>query len=135
MIGRNGRDGKGVYSCRQAQPQAELRMQDPHEARVIEDVILLHGWHGAIRFDTAGQYDGILEGLPIRMRPVHPEQHSSWLGYAMWYCRWCGRPDGLEAVQCYWPDANGRFPADGDCDPEVRALQPALQDAPEESAS
>jgi Domain of unknown function (DUF4262) len=78
-------------------------------------------------FATPGMYDGVLSDLPIAVRTVHPSQHELYLGYAMGHCRYTGKAGGLEAIQVFWPDKQGRFPFESECDSEVAAGQPRLE--------
>jgi hypothetical protein len=78
------------------------------------------------RFDSPDEYEGVLEAGEIATRPVHGTQHEFYLGYAMGYCREHGRPGGLQAVEVFWPDAEGRFPFRPGCDERVWAAQPRL---------
>lgn len=77
------------------------------------------------RFDAAGEYD-ILGLIRVATRPVDPTQHEFYLGYAMGYCREQARPGGLQAVQVFWPDKQGRFPFTRGCEEQVWAAQPRL---------
>jgi hypothetical protein len=77
-------------------------------------------------FAQPGTYEGVLEGLPIGIRKVHPTQHEMYLGYAMAHCRLTGNPGGLEAAQVFWPDKKGRFPFDVGCDLAVFGSQPRI---------
>jgi len=65
----------------------------------------------------------------VATRLVHPTQHEFYLGFAMGYCREHGRWGGLEAVQVFWPDKQGRFPFSPQCDESVWAAQPRLDQA------
>lgn len=77
------------------------------------------------RFDAPGEYD-IVETVKIATRPVHLTQHEFYLGYAMGYCREQGQPGGLQAVQVFWPDKQGRFPFRPGCEEGVWQRQPRL---------
>ena len=77
------------------------------------------------RFDVLDEYD-IVATAKIAPRPVHRTQHEFYLGYAMGYCREQGRPGGLQAIQIFWPDKQGRFPFRPGCDEEVWQMQPRL---------
>ena len=77
-------------------------------------------------FAAPGRYDDALEDVPLAVREVHPSQHESFLGYAMAYCRHHGDIGGLKAVQVFWPDRDGKFPFDPDCDPGVATEQQLL---------
>ena len=77
-------------------------------------------------YASAGRYLGLLEGLAVTVRPVHPTQHLLYLGYAMAFYRRLGRPEMLRTVQVLWPDSHGRAPCDVGCDPAVVAAQLAV---------
>lgn len=62
----------------------------------------------------------------VAFRRVHPTQHPLYLGFAMGFLTNLGRMGELEAMQAYWPDANGKFPIDVGCDISVAHLQPRL---------
>lgn len=94
-------------------------------AAMVEDI------RGGRSFAAPGVYEGILVELPIAIRIVHPSQHEVYLGYAMGHCRHVGKPGGLAAVQVFWPDKQGRFPFESECDSELAALHPRL-DLPRE---
>jgi hypothetical protein len=79
-------------------------------------------------FGSPGKYEDALDDVPLGVRAVHPTQHEIYLGYAMAYCRHQGDIGKLSAVQVFWPDGNGRFPFDADCDPAVIAAQPRLDE-------
>lgn len=66
------------------------------------------------------------EPLEIEIRPVHPSHHTRYLGFAMGFMRVIGRIGELDAMQVFWPDANGKFPFDSGCDEKVRHLQKRL---------
>ncbi len=91
---------------------------------------ILWGIHHAIcggrRFDEPGRYEDILEGYPCEFRPVHELQHTEYLGYAMWHRRHVGKIGTLEAMQCVWPDRQGRFPEDAAAHPDFVKRQPDL---------
>ncbi len=62
----------------------------------------------------------------VGFRAVHPTQHPLYLGFAMGYCRFIGRPGELQAMQVFWPDREGRLPFEPGCDLDVFQLQPRL---------
>ena len=62
----------------------------------------------------------------VGFRRVHPTQHPLYLGFAMGFLTNIGRIGELEAMQAFWPDANGKFPFDAGCDLGVFNLQPRL---------
>lgn len=79
------------------------------------------------RFSAGTRHDDLLAGVPLFVQDVHPAWHPRFLGYAMGYCREQGRPGELEALQVFWPDKQGKFPHDGDCDPAWARAQPLLR--------
>ena len=81
---------------------------------------------GGRSFAVPANYDGVLQGIPIAVRKVHPTQHELYLGYAMGHCTYTGNFGGLEAVQIFWPDKQGRFPFQANCDLDVYRSQPRL---------
>jgi hypothetical protein len=78
------------------------------------------------QFVEPGLYEDLLHGYACYAKPVHPSQHRAYLGYAMWFCRHCGQPGTLKAVQLFWPDKAGKFPWEVECHPSVCNLQPLL---------
>jgi hypothetical protein len=89
-------------------------------AAMVEDM------RGGRSFSESGTYDGVLQGSQIAVRKVHPTQHELYLGYAMGHCTYMGNLGGLVALQVFWPDKQGRFPFEANCDLEVYQLQPRL---------
>jgi Domain of unknown function (DUF4262) len=77
-------------------------------------------------FAVPGGYDDAMDDVPLAVGEVHPSQHEVFLGYAMAYCRHRGDIGGLRAVQVFWPDREGKFPFDPDCEPGVAIEQPLL---------
>jgi hypothetical protein len=77
------------------------------------------------RFDGPGEYE-IVPTVKIATRTVHPTQHEFYLGYAMGYCREQGRLGGLQAIEVFWPDMQGKFPFQPGCEEAVWQQQPRL---------
>jgi hypothetical protein len=74
------------------------------------------------RFDDGGTASGILEGYDVRFHAVVRRHHAEHFGYAHWFYK----GDDFPALQCLWPDKQGRFPTDGDFAEPLRARQPLL---------
>jgi hypothetical protein len=70
-------------------------------------------------------YDGILSGFPARFLPMAGAQEVD--EFAVVRRLWRGLD--FEAFQLVWPDRDGRFPWEADCDPDVVRAQP-LRGAP-----
>lgn len=77
-------------------------------------------------FAELGLFEDLLEGYACRLIEVHESHQRVYLGYAMWHCRHVGRAGSLRALQCLWPDRQGRFPDEPECHPQVASLQPVL---------
>jgi hypothetical protein len=78
------------------------------------------------RFTTTGLYEGYLVGYACKCGPIASRHHPQYLGYAMWHRRHVGQPGTLSAIQCLWPDKQGRFPDESDCHPYISHRQPLL---------
>lgn len=70
-------------------------------------------------------HDGLLLRKVLQRFPVKVASNAAlgnYLGLAEWYAEQAGlaKPDRLQLL---WPDDQGRFPDDPDCDPEIRAIQ------------
>ena len=72
--------------------------------------------------------EGLLEGHACVVRAVLPANlDTEYLSSAQWYHQYRTGSDLEQAIQLVWPSAaTGLFPWDQDCEPRVRALQPAL---------
>ncbi len=62
----------------------------------------------------------ILKDVDCEFRTVHVSHYRDLFGYA----RWVYQGEDFPALQCFWPDKQGRFPWDDGCSAEVRVLQP-----------
>lgn len=71
-------------------------------------------------------YGSILKNGQIAVRIVEPSHHSTYLGYAMGHCRQVAKAGGLQALQVFWPDANGHLPFESTCDAVISSGQPRL---------
>jgi hypothetical protein len=69
-----------------------------------------------------GEHDGIFEGLPCAVRPVEPRWMDVFFGNAAWHYKDAAVP----LLQCFWPDAAGRFPWQDGFDASWRSDQPQL---------
>jgi hypothetical protein len=77
------------------------------------------------RFDAPNEYE-LVPNVKVATRPVHPTQHEFYLGHAMGYCREQGRPGGLQAIEVFWPDKQGKFPFQPGCEESVWRQQPRV---------
>ena len=77
-------------------------------------------------FAKLGLFEGLLEGYACKVIPVHERWHTEYFGYAMWHRRYVGKINTLKALQCLWPDKNGKFPDEVGCNGEIVKRQPLL---------
>ncbi len=54
------------------------------------------------------RYVGFVDGREVMFRPIHQSQFREHLGCANWFYKSLGAP--FPALQCFWPDLQGRFP-------------------------
>jgi len=73
-------------------------------------------------FGIAEQYGDIFERSLCTFRKVHESQYAEYLGWALWFYEGCEFP----VLQFFWPDKNGRYPWNEDCNSAVRQEQPLL---------
>ena len=68
----------------------------------------------------------VLEGYPVRL--VNGDHiPSEYLGYALWFAQQSESGGSLDRLQLVWPDKSARFPADTDCDEDIKRLQTPLE--------
>jgi hypothetical protein len=108
-----------------AHPEAIIFGLEPRQAHAILSVVVKNLRAGS-RYEEAGKYDNVLKDNSIGVRQVHVSHHEHYLGYAMGFCRHIGRLGELQAVQLFWPDRDGRFPFEPNCDLDVYGCQPRL---------
>ena len=77
---------------------------------------------GGARLEAGSALDGVVEGFPIAFREVAPKWVEPFLGNAAWHYR----RERVAALQCFWPDAGGRFPWQPGFDETWREAQPLL---------
>jgi hypothetical protein len=76
---------------------------------------------------NAQPYDGmeleqVLQGRLARLREVKGLS-APYFAMSEWYARHIGIPPMPERLQLMWPDDQGRFPDEPNCDPRIRDLQ------------
>ncbi|HEY8947368.1 MAG TPA: DUF4262 domain-containing protein [Rhizomicrobium sp.] len=75
----------------------------------------------------AAVWSGLIEGFDCVSRPVHPSHTGEYFGTAIWYLRYRGISERLDAFQVFWPGKlDGLYPWDTGCSEVVREHQPAL---------
>ena len=77
-----------------------------------------------------GEHEGVFEGLPCAVRPVEPRWLDVFFGNAAWHYQ----SREVPVRQCFWPDAEGRFPWEPGFAASWRGRQPLLFHADVESA-
>ena len=68
-------------------------------------------------------YDGFLQGFPVRFVKVEPNHYQDYVGYAGWYN---DNSFDFPLLQMVWPDKNGHFPWDDAFNPNFKFQQPLL---------
>ena len=58
------------------------------------------------------------------LHPVSEAMRAEYLRYASWYYEGAN----FEALQCFWPSADGKFPWESDCDEATKTAQPDLRE-------
>ena len=69
-----------------------------------------------------------LQGRPARLMK-NDDIPFDYLRSANWFAKHAGMSGAPDRLQLMWPDKDGHFPNDKDCDPEVRRLQTPVGDA------
>ena len=78
------------------------------------------------RFAAPGLADDLLKECACKIIAGDKRWHEEYMGYAVWHRQHVGQAGTLQAVQCVWPDKQGRFPDDPSCNRDVIAVQPIL---------
>jgi hypothetical protein len=75
-------------------------------------------------YQAGSQYADILEAYNCTFVAIHPTQYDEYLGYANWFYQTSSFP----ALQCVWPDKQGRFPWQAGFPTGLARLQPVLSE-------
>lgn len=70
-------------------------------------------------------YPDFLEDQDVRFQQVAPDNASDYMGYAGWFYKYDW---SFPVLQLVWPDHDGLFPWDADCDPRLKRVQPMLKE-------
>jgi len=89
---------------------------------------ILQQVHAAIRagqtFMHGRDYEGFIEGYPIRFLPALPAKASAYMGYCDWY--YCRSRQQYEALQIVWPDNYDKWPWQKEYRADWAFFQPLL---------
>ena len=77
------------------------------------------------KFVAGDASDDILIGYKVCFVEVPLRVYGSYLGTAIWFYEKSPRP--FPCLQIVWPDRNGLFPWQVECDEAVRRVQPVLK--------
>lgn len=84
---------------------------------------------GGLTYTPAGRYGGVLARGEVAFRAIPPALAARHLRLAARFVA----PAPLAALQCLWPDRDGRLPDDAGCDRDLLDSQPFLDDLPDPS--
>jgi hypothetical protein len=73
-------------------------------------------------FIEGRSYKGLLEDYPIQFRKVTPENIAEYAAKVDWFNDY----QPFDLLQLFWPDVNGKYPWDEECNTTVKVLQPLL---------
>jgi hypothetical protein len=74
------------------------------------------------KFEADHESDDVLDDYLVHFRAVEKELYGEYLGYAQWFYN----GDGFPALQCVWPDSEGRYPWHPEIDAKFAERQPIL---------
>ena len=70
------------------------------------------------------ELDEVLEGVSVKFETFPKKFFLSYLGWAIWFSDYRGmKPQQFACLQLTWPDKQGFFPTDANCDPVVSRVQ------------
>ena len=74
-------------------------------------------------FELDTDYSDIFANdVKCRFRPVHLRQYGEYVCWSQWFYE----GNDFPVWQCFWPDKQGKYPWEPDCNSEVSVLQPLL---------
>ena len=76
------------------------------------------------RYEHLDEADDLLESENVCFRTVERRHYREYLGCALWFYQ----GDQFPALQCFWTDAESRYPWHPKCSRAIVALQPNLSD-------
>lgn len=109
----------GVY-LRTLQPEILMMGMPVEVAHHILNAVASYLMAGGT-IEPGTRYSDFVEGREVLFRPIHPTQFHEYLGCANWFYRRSGVP--FPALQCFWPDKQGRFPHEASFDPRLAGRQ------------
>ena len=104
------------------QPEALIMGLDPTVSATVLNEIAGRMLLG--RAMRPGRYADIAVGLDVELAPIDLSFYEEYLGYATWFYQ--SLPQPYPAMQCIWPDKEGRFPGEAGYDERFLALQSLL---------
>ena len=76
------------------------------------------------RFEPGRGYADIIETFDVQFQPVDVSHYKEWVGWAIWF--YDSDPASFPLLQCFYPDMNGKFPWEPDCESWAVKSQPLL---------
>ena len=95
---------------------------DDERARGMLRDTIAECWERSARPADGLELTNVIKGMSVRLKRVD-SLAAPYFAMADWYARHSGTAALSERLQLQWPDRDGRFPDDPDCDPAVREKQ------------
>jgi hypothetical protein len=76
------------------------------------------------KFEADHESSDVLDEYLVHFRAIGRKHYDEYLGYAQWFYD----GDGFPALQCVWPDSEGRYPWHPEIDVKLSERQPVLDD-------
>ena len=84
------------------------------------------------KFEPGKGYSDIIGGgFAVQFQPVDVSHYADWVNSAIWF--YDSDPASFPLLQCFYPDMNGKFPWEPDCESWAVESQPLLYKPKEES--
>jgi hypothetical protein len=83
------------------------------------------------KFEPGRGYADIIGDFEVQFLPVHISQYANWVNSAIWF--YDSDPASFPLLQCFYPDMNGKFPWEPDCETWAVESQPLLYKPKEEN--
>jgi hypothetical protein len=83
------------------------------------------------KFEPGHGYADIIDNFDVQFQPVDVSHYADWVNSAIWF--YDSDPPSFPLLQCFYPDMNGKFPWEHDCQTWCVDSQPLLFKPKEEN--